>query len=415
MIDGNWRRDCQFLIHSSVPFAFWALFVLRRQNGHLRMQAPNLVPCQKTKFTRILAQDLTITTPDWIYLSAQDNLTDSKMIVPGLDKGDWLPFYLFVSNEALLIQRELKRFKNEIIQEGLRAFNLDVMDGKGLVAEKLISVARTLPMMGPKRVIVVEDFEKIQSKELIMLLEYFKSPSPETIVCASSKKIDTRIKFFAQAKKHGWIFELGGPKNVNAWLANEVSAKQMDVNPQAQRRLAEVVGADLSRLLTSLDQLALYCNERPVLPEDVDTLIANTSEKTVFELIDALNLGQTARVLAISNKLVAAKQSVIGILVMLARHIRQLGLCFVGQHQGLKSGDLAQKIGIPPFVVSKLIKACDAFSPRSIPKMSLAIHSADIRLKGHGGLSKSLGRTLQERVVLETLLLDLLSCNRLSA
>ena len=194
-----------------------------------------------------------------------------------------------------------------------------------------------------------------------------------------------------------------------------MSAKNLDVAPGAQRRLAEVVGADLSRLLTSLDQLALYCHERSVQKEDVDALIANTSEKTVFELIDALNMGQTTKVLAIAERLMAAKQSVIGILVMLARHIRQLGLCFVGQHQGLQAGELAKKIGIPPFVVSKLKKACSVFPPRSIPKMSLAIHGADISLKGEGGLSKSLGRTLQERLVLEKLLLELLSHNKLSS
>ena len=134
------------------------------------------------------------------------------MMIPGLDKGDWLPFYLFVSDESLLVQRELKRCKNEIVAENLRAFNLDVLDGKGLEAQKVVSIARTLPMMGPKRLIVIENLEKMKSKELLTLLGYLKTANPETVICATSQKIDKRIKFSLKLKNKGGCLNLAALK-----------------------------------------------------------------------------------------------------------------------------------------------------------------------------------------------------------
>ena len=47
-------------------------------------------------------------------------------------------------------------------------------------------------------------------------------------------------------------------------------------------RLIDTVGNDLSRLSLAVEQLGLYAGDRPVTSDDVDDLIADTRERSVF-------------------------------------------------------------------------------------------------------------------------------------
>ena len=133
----------------------------------------------------------------------------------------------------------------------------------------------------------------------------------------------------------------------------------------------------------------------------------------MFELTDAIGSGDRPRALAAVSSLCDQRESAVGVVVMLARHIRQLSTLLTLRASNTPRSEWASKIGVPPFVVDKLLAQAKHFSPRALAAATRRLAEADRALKGDitldsraatytGPQMKALGRDLGERVILET-------------
>ncbi len=317
------------------------------------------------------------------------------------------PVYILYSAHPLLIQRAVKAIVDAAVPVNMRGFNYDVIQGRGASGANIVAMAQTLPMMSDRRLVMVRDIAALSAAELAKIAPYLKEPNESTVLVATATKIDKRIKFYQFAKKAGYLHELLPPRNVASWIKAEAKQRDVDLAGNAAGRLADVVGKDLSRLALALEQLALYAGDRAVSADDVDDLIAETRERTVFELTDAIGDGDLKGALRGVAALCDQRQSAIGVVVMLARHMRQIGWCHVGRAEGLGKGQLARLVGAPPFAVDRLMRQTRRYSADAVATAIEKLCDADSRFKGYGGTSKTLGRDLTERVVLERLVTDI--------
>ncbi len=328
--------------------------------------------------------------------------------------GEVGPIYIVASEQPLLVDRAVAALRDASVEAGMRGFNYEVVEGRGATAAPILAAAQTLPMMADRRCVWVRDVTAIAAAELSLMLPYLADPNPSTVLIMTATKIDKRIKFFSTAKKKRFIYELQIPRQLAPWVRGEAKSRGADISSAACNRLAEVVGKDLSRLALAIDQLALYAGERTVEAEDVDDLIADTRERTVFELTDSIGAGDLARALSAIGALSEQRQSSIGVVMMLARHMRQLGLCHVALEQRVARSELARVVGAPPFVVDKLMKQARRYSADAVAVALARLHQTDAGLKGLASVSlaKTLGRDLGERVLLDRLVTDLIALAR---
>ena len=327
-------------------------------------------------------------------------------------RGKLAPVYVLASAEPLLMERALTSIRDAAVPDKLRAFNHDVIEGRGASARRIENAAVTLPMMGERRLVEVRSAGDIAAGELSALVSYLEAPSESSVVVFVFDKIDKRVKFFTAAKKLGYLHELAAPKKLEAWVEEEARRRGVSVAAPARARLVDAVGSDLSRLALSLDQLALYAGGRPVKPEDVEDLVADTRERTVFELIDAVGAGDAAAALTAVAALFEQRQSPIGVVVMLGRHLRQLSLCHQALAERLPKGEAAKRVGVPPFVVDKLLTQARRVSKAAVARGIVHVSQADRALKGQSAAQKTLGRDLGERVVVERLIGALVASTR---
>lgn len=311
--------------------------------------------------------------------------------------GDIAPVYLLVGTDALLYQRVVAALVRMVTTDASRAFNHDVFEGKGTPASAIQGAARTLPMMAARRLVVVRDVEGLGADGMSSLAGYLENPAPETVLVLWAQKSDGRLKLFQVAKKKGFIHELEVPRNLVAWILEEAARRQARIGEDAARRLADVVGADLGRLASSVDQLTLYALDRPVTPADVDELIAETRERTVFELTNAVGQGNREKALRAVARLVDQRESTIGVTMMLARHLRQVAIARELSEARTPRNDLPRLVGAPPFAIDGLVAQGKRFTVRSLARAVELLAKADLDLKGPPKAA------LGERVVLERL------------
>ncbi len=322
--------------------------------------------------------------------------------------GKVAPIYILSSEHPLLIDRAVKAILDATLPPAMRGFNYDVIEARGAGANQILAAAQTLPMMAAKRMVLVRDLADLAAAELNKLLPYLDAPNPSTVLVGISSKADKRLKFYAGANKKKVLHVLTPPRDIAAWVRGEAKARNVQIAASACSRLVDAAGKDLSRLALAIDQLALYAGDREVRSDDVDDLIADTRERSVFELIDAIGRGDRVGALRAVSLLCEQRQSPIGVVVMLARHMRQLSLARVADSRRMPQAEAARVIGTRPFLVGKLLKESRRYSPAMLAKAEILLSNADRGLKGRDLSVKVLGRELGERVLLDRVVTELL-------
>jgi len=331
-------------------------------------------------------------------------------LVARAKRGALDPVYILSSEHPILVDRVVAAVRDAAVPPAMRGWNYDAIEGSLKAAgsgSKIVAIARTMPMMNPKRMVFVRDLATLPADEAPHLVEYFADPNPSTVLVALTTKLDKRQKLYAAANKLGFVHVLDAPRQVAPWIRAEAEARGVALEGRAVTRLAEAVGNDLSRLALVIEQLALYAGGgRAVTADDVDDLVADTRERSVFELTDAVGAADLPGALAAVSALCDQRDSALGVVAMLARHLRQLGI--VHANRGNK-GQLASALGLPPFIVDKLVSQARHYTPAGLARATSLLAAADRALKGDqllerpftGFQIKTLGRDLGERVVLE--------------
>lgn len=339
----------------------------------------------------------------------------SSDIVRRAQAGKLDPVYLIHSDQPLLVERAVRAIVDAAVTPEMRGFNHDVIETKGATATRIIAAAQTLPMMAARRAVLVRDLASLPASEQVKLLPYLDAPNPSTVLVILASKLEKRLKFYKQlTKKHKKILhELKAPKDLVPWIRNEADAQGVVLDRGAAERLADVVGKDLARLSLAIGQLALYVSaegDRPIAVDDIDDLIADTRERSVFELTDAISRGDRVSALAAVGSLCDQRQSAVGVVAMLARHIRTLGMCHVAKQRRIsRDADIARIVGAPPWKVRRLVSESRHYPPIVVGQALTKLSQADRELKGQTHLVKILGRELGERIVLDRLVSDIMN------
>ena len=327
------------------------------------------------------------------------------------------PMYVLHSEHPILIERIVSALRDAVVPAAARGFNYDIVEGKPTGA-KIVALAQTLPMMAARRMIYVRDLSAMPADDAEPLLAYLAKPNPSTVVVAVVTKLDKRIKLYAQLSRKGFLHVLEAPRQLAPWVRAEAKHRGVQLEAAAVTRLVDAVGDDLSRLALTVEQLGLYAGPRAVTSDDVDELVADTRERTVFELTDAIGAADRPRALAAVASLCDQRESAVGVVVMLARHVRQLSLVYTLRETNVPRPSWGQMLGVPPFVVDKLIAQARSYSPGALATATQRLANADRALKGDitltstvtgtalggsftGPQIKALGRELAERIILE--------------
>ena len=325
------------------------------------------------------------------------------------------PVYLIIGDDAADMSR-LAGDLAALVEDELRAFNSDRLyaNEKGVTAASIVESARTLPMMGDRRVVMVlrgerllkpkrrakaaveeavreaakedpsEDDRGEPSVSADELEAYLKNPEPLTTLVIVASDADRTRRLYKALVKNATIVECWGlkgfaqdPKNVKSWelekIAREASAlvartvkeAGFTIDPAAARLIAIRAGTDIVTLRGDLERLMLYVGDRKSIGVgDVQEIVSGETLQDQWALNEAI-VQKDAR-----------------------KALRQLGLA-------MESGSIPYMIlGQLAYCVREKVAAADA---RRVPAAMEALFRTDLDIKSSGGDP----RVLLERLVVE--------------
>jgi DNA polymerase III subunit delta len=261
-----------------------------------------------------------------------------------IDSGQVGPLYLLEGDDEFAKAALATQFAG-LVDEELRPFNVErIHAGELTTADRLaagvaslVTACRTLPMMSPRRVVVVLQAGTLlvparesaaATRALEELEELFTRPEPTTtLVLVTSAGIDRRSRIFRLLTREATCVECGvavqDPEGAGRFVKAQVAAAGASIDPLAARLLVERGGLDVNRLRTEVERLLLYAHgQKSITSEDVRQLVGPPGLQDPWAManaIEARDAGAALRQLALMLDAGDASERILGQLGWLVR------------------------------------------------------------------------------------------------
>lgn len=218
--------------------------------------------------------------------------TTFETIMSDLKARNFSPIYLLMGEESYYIDKISDYIAENVLTPEEQDFNLNVCFGADVSAVQVTDMAKRFPMMAERQVVIVKEAQNIHS--LDALEKYLKNPAKTTVLvwCHKNGKIDARKKVVGLAQANGVVFESRKIKEYQlaGFMQKYLVTKKIAIDPKAAQMIADHVGADLNRLTSELDKVALSLpeNNKKITPEIVEKEIGVSKDFNTFELRDSI-------------------------------------------------------------------------------------------------------------------------------
>jgi len=145
------------------------------------------------------------------------------------------------------------------------------------------------------------------------------------------------------------------------WIHQQARELGGQFHPQAAVALASHVGNNTRLARLEIEKLLTYVDfQRPVTAEDVETLTAPGGPVNIFEMVDALATGKSARALRMLHQLLE-EQDPVTLFTMVVRQFRLLIQTREIIEQGGNEQEVARLLGQPGYIARKLFPQAQRF------------------------------------------------------
>ena len=300
-------------------------------------------------------------------------------------KGSLDPVYVLVGTERLLIERVVDTVRKAVDSTGAPGLNIEVFDGKDLDAARVISAARTLPMMADTRLVLLRHVDAMTPTEQTNLAEYLADPCDSTCLLVTATKLDGRAKLSKAAKKAGVLIEakpLRG-RELREFIRAEATAREHKIAPEAIEALLDAVGDDLAAIDDAVERLSLFVGAGQRIDTDAVTMcVTRIRVESIWSLVDAIGLKDRRKGVAAAQSLLDDREPPLRLLAMVARQLRIVARMREALSEGLRPQDAAKRAGAPPFKAGDLTESARRFTADSLGDAFTLIAETDRALKG---------------------------------
>ncbi len=186
------------------------------------------------------------------------------------------------------------------------------------------------------------------------------------------------------------------------WIRARARLRKVRLDPQAVIDLADSIGDELRQMDQELLKLADYARgDRTVTRADVRRLVPATRAANVFEMCDALGLGDAPTASRLmQHALDSDGEQPLRLLGMIARQYRLIIQAKALQAQGKKPPEIAKELNVQEWTAPKLINQANRHTFARLGRAMECILSADEAIKT--------GR-LTDREAMDVLLAELMA------
>lgn len=309
---------------------------------------------------------------------------DLRRLQMHLQKHQLLPVYLLVGEEPFLVEEALSGIKGVALDGGASDFNSDTFFAADDDAVKIRDTVEMLPMMSPRRLVLVRGVHQFKDGEWESLYPVLQNPVDTSVLVLIAEKMDRRKKHYKMLESVGAVVELPRPydNQLSPWIEYIASKLELKVTREASALLRQLIGASLTELYREMTKIRDFLGDQKVVEADVVlNVVSRSRSDSVFDLTNAIGRKDRAGALHSLAQILNQGQNEVGTLSMIARHFRILGQVRDGIKKGTPASQIAVKAGIPQFFLKDYQEQAKLWSDDKIGRAVHALKETDKALK----------------------------------
>lgn len=276
-----------------------------------------------------------------------------QVIKEHIKSKNFKPFYLLYGSEDYLKKLYKDKLRSAILQDG-NEMNYSYYEGKDINLKKVSEDVQTLPFFSNKRLIIIENsgLFKVQNE----LSETLSNIPESTIVLFIEAEIDKRNKLYKMIKDQGTVSEMNGldEKNLKLFVVSMLEQNGKRITESMVSYILEKTGTDMETIRSEMEKVICYTMDHDVITqEDIDAVVTTQITGKIFAMIDAIAGKQQNKAFSMYYDLLHLREKPLTILFLITRHFNILLQVKNLTALGHNSSSISEKVGIPPFAVSK--------------------------------------------------------------
>jgi len=313
------------------------------------------------------------------------------------------PLYLIAGTDQAKIDATRTRLRARAARDGgvaaLEVF--EPSEGRGAPDhEGLLAAIPAMSLTESRRYLLADGVERWRDKQLEAVAAALADLPPDlTIVLIARAKAPAKLARAVKAAA-GEVHEFEAPKAREMPRALVAEAKRLgfDLDPAAARLLVDRIGANPLRLQHELERLAVWAGDGGnVAAEDLDTMIADTSEAAVWALSDALLERDAGKALRLGERLIAQGENVTGLIYGLASRLRKASAAAAQLEAGVPPKQVESGLGMHPYAAKQLVGRLRHADAEELGNATVALADLEVWCRGGVDYGDRLALTLALR------------------
>lgn len=309
-------------------------------------------------------------------------------IIADIKRKNIKPIYFLMGEEAYYIDQISDFIEKNVLDESEKGFNQQVMYGRDVTIEDIISAAKRYPMMAERQVIIVREAQDL-SRNIENLVSYAENPQPSTVLVFNYKykTLDKRKKLHKVISKSGLIFESKKlyENQVSDWIRRVLSGKKYQIEPKAALMLIEFLGTDLSKISNELNKLMLILPEGSIINDKhIEENIGISKDFNNFELRKAVGVKNILKANRIINYFSENSKNNPLVVTISLLNTFFTQLLFLHGLQDKSKKSVASSLGINPYFVDEYFLAARNYPIQKVTSSISFLRDADVKSKGVG-------------------------------
>lgn len=263
--------------------------------------------------------------------------------------GKFRPLYFFYGEEDFRKAEAIKLITKGYLPPPQRKLNLVKMSASGTDFTEICTEIIAIPMLGEKRLIVIEQMQKMKPTQHKKLFEFLSNPPPETVIIMTvpgSYNLKKTSAFYKgiTAISAPVIFDRLTGGMARAKIEKHFRDAGFEFDSDAVDYLIAITGGNFGGLGGELEKLSLATEGGGHIGlAEVKQMVSSHEEYNIFELIDCIADLKTEQALHIFNDLILKGINPASMIYPLSNHMTNL----LKVHAG-------KKVAAHPMFVGKL-------------------------------------------------------------
>jgi DNA polymerase III delta subunit len=312
------------------------------------------------------------------------------------------PAYLIAGSDEAKIAAALSRLRARAEREsgaaGLEAF--EPVGAGGPDADALIGALPALSLTASRRYLLADRVERWGASQAGRVADALGNADPQTtVVLAARGKAPPKLAPAVKAIG-GEVLTYDAPRqrDLPGHLVAEARERGFELEPPGARLLIERMGTSTVRLATELDRLALWAGEGGrVSREDLEAMVADTSEEAAWALSDALVEGSSEAAVLAAERLVAQGEGVTGLVYAIASRLRRAHQALSELETGRSPKEVESSLGMHPYAARMLVRRLRGTSLDELRAATEAVADLEVWCRGGSDYEESVALTLAVR------------------